>query len=137
MQKIVISDTNILIDLLDIGLADKYSPFPWNVQASDMVLHRLQNKQRESLMACIASHRLTLHKMEDEELLTVVRKKNNHKQGTSISLADWSAWHYAHEGHHPLLTDDRILRQLAEKDGIEVLGKKEIEARIKIWKTQL
>lgn len=37
MEIIVVSDTNIFIDLIEVGLLDKFFSLPWEIHTTDMI----------------------------------------------------------------------------------------------------
>lgn len=41
MEKIVVSDTNIFIDLISVNLLDGFFSLPWEVHTTDMIMKEL------------------------------------------------------------------------------------------------
>ena len=42
MEIIAVSDTNIFIDLIEIGLLDEFFALPWETHTTDMIIHELK-----------------------------------------------------------------------------------------------
>lgn len=41
MEKIVVSDTNIFIDLISVDLLTDFFKLPWEIHTTDMIIHEL------------------------------------------------------------------------------------------------
>jgi hypothetical protein len=86
---IVVSDTNIFIDLLSVDLIEDFFRLPLNIHTVDYVLHELKEEQRTVLLKC----NLTVKgysDMEHEEIFDF-----HSRCGGNVSFTDCSVWFYA------------------------------------------
>lgn len=44
MKKIVVNDTNVFIDLLDIGLLNEFFCLDWEIHTTDFVMYELRKE---------------------------------------------------------------------------------------------
>ena len=90
MQAIVVNDTNIFIDLLDIGLLDYFFQLPWEVHTTDFVMFELScNSQRDA----VEIHQLTKHlhvASFDMNELSEIRNLQKVNNKTNASLTNSS-----------------------------------------------
>ena len=120
MKKVVVvNDTNVFIDLLDIGLLEEFFSLPWEIHTTDFVMLELL---REGQQALVSSYRdkgkLYVPVFEGEEMLEIARMYQNN----NISFTDYTVWYYAKKNKYILLTGDRKLRTASLKGGVEVHG---------------
>ena len=47
MEKFVVSDTNIFIDLMNIGVLDMFFQLPWEIHTTDMVISEFKNEEQK------------------------------------------------------------------------------------------
>ncbi len=52
MEKIVVSDTNIFIDLISVNLLDGFFSLPWEIHTTDMIMEGAKRLQSESSGRC-------------------------------------------------------------------------------------
>ena len=45
MEKIVVSDTNIFIDLISVNLLDGFFSLPWEIHTTDMIMKELKDSK--------------------------------------------------------------------------------------------
>ena len=121
MENIVVSDTNIFIDLVKLDLLGDFFSLPWDIHTTDFVINELTDtEQNAAITAFIKRKRLTVGKLNVEEIGEVVDKSN--ETGGRISITDFSVCHYAKKHKYALLTGDKNLRKVAISEGISVHG---------------
>jgi predicted nucleic acid-binding protein len=118
-MQIVVSDANIWIDLLEVGLADLFFCLPFEFHTSELVLGELNYLQRDLLDSYLSKGRLQI-KPTDYDFIFACQAIRNTKQG--LSLADASVYLYALELAGMVLTGDMVLRKYAQSQGIETHG---------------
>lgn len=122
MEKIVVSDTNIFIDLISVNLLDSFFSLPWEIHTTDMVIHELANP--EQYKAITAFHKkgcLIVKILEDKELAQIFCMKLE-RSSSNASIVDCSVWKLAKDLECALLTGDNKLRKVVQNDNIEVHG---------------
>lgn len=123
MKTIVVNDTNIFIDLFNVGLLDEFFSLPWEVHTTDLVMLELL---REGQQATVSKYKDTgqLHipTLEPMEVVKIASMYQQLRNRTNLSLTDCSVWYYAKKNHYVLLTGDRKLRKVAMSDDVEVHG---------------
>lgn len=123
MKKIVVNDTNVFIDLLEVGLLDKFFCLPWEIHTTDLVmLELLREGQKETVEVYEKDGNLIVAKFEFDELLKINNLYKKYNSKTNVSLTDCSVWYYAKQNSYTLLTGDRKLRNSAINEGVEVRG---------------
>ena len=123
MKKIVVNDTNVFIDLYEVGLLEEFFSLPWEVHTTDFVMLELQREgQHETVAKYKANKRLVVPVLEAKAMseIGVLYQQNMNK--TNLSLTDCSVWYYAKVNNYILLTGDRKLRTTSILDGVEVHG---------------
>ncbi len=121
MEIIVVSDTNIFIDLVKLNLLGDFFLLPWDIHTTDFVINELTDPdQNAAVTAFIKRKRLTVGKLSVEGVGEVVDKSK--ETGGRISITDFSVCHYAKKNGYTLLTGDRNLRKVATAEGISVHG---------------
>ena len=79
MEKIVVNDTNVFIDLLDVGLLDKFFLLPWEIHTTDFVmLELLREGQKEAVEAYKVAYDLYKEEINGITLVQIGRKPNTH-----------------------------------------------------------
>lgn len=123
MKKIVVNDTNVFIDLYDVGLLEEFFSLPWEVHTTDFVMLELQREgQNETVAKYKADKRLVVPILEAKEMLEIGNMYQQLVNRTNLSLTDCSVWYYAKVNNYILLTGDRKLRTASTYDGVEVHG---------------
>ena len=121
MEIVVVSDTNIFIDLYNVDLLDEFFSLDIEIHTTDFVMNELiVEKQKKKIMEY--HDRLFLKKFNAKELLELISFQHNLEKDTNVSVQDCSVWKYAQENDYMLLTGDRKLRGLAIKEGTNVCG---------------
>lgn len=122
---ILVSDTNIFIDLWNCGLIHKLFELPYEIHTVDFVLNELTDlDQRRGMMHYSESGRLVVKSLVDgDELGNVLIYKSEKAAGTNLSIADCAILCYTKElNEAKLLTGDKRLRSQAKKEGLDVSG---------------
>lgn len=123
MKKIVVNDTNVFIDLYEVGLLDEFFSLPWEVHTTDFVmLELLREGQHDTVARHKADKRLIVTVFQSEEMLEIGNLYQQTLNKTNLSLTDCSVWYYAKVNNYILLTGDRKLRTTSAYDGVEVHG---------------
>ena len=123
MDIIVVSDTNILIDLIDTGLLDYTLQLPIEVHTTDMVIAEITVEEQKTIIASIVDEsRIKVKNFTPEEMLKLYGFINRMRQKHNLHPADFSVWQYATDNNYALFTGDGNLRKAALADGIEVHG---------------
>ena len=121
MEKIVVSDTNIFIDLVKLNLLEAFFSLPWDIHTTDFVISELEiPEQKAAVTAFIRRKKLTVGKMDAEEVGLIIERCNETRG--KISITDFSVCHYAQKNSCTLLTGDMNLRKVAVKENISVHG---------------
>lgn len=121
MEKIVVSDTNIFIDLVKLDLLEAFFSLPWDIHTTDLVISELEiPEQKDAVTAFIMSRKLTVGKLDAEEVGLIIERSNETRG--KISITDFSVCHYAQKNNYALLTGDMNLRKVAVKENISVHG---------------
>ena len=123
MKKIVVNDTNVFIDLYEVGLLELFFSLPWDVHTTDFVMLELQKEgQHETVARYKTDKRLVVPVFEAKEMLEIGNLFQQNMNRTNVSLTDCSVWYYAKVNNYILLTGDRKLRTTSILDGVEVHG---------------
>ena len=123
MKKIVVNDTNVFIDLYEVGLLEEFFSLPWEVHTTDFVMLELQREgQHETVAKYKADKRLVVPVFEAKEMSEIGSLYQQYVNRTNLSLTDCSVWYYAKVNNYILLTGDRKLRTVSAYDGVEVHG---------------
>ena len=123
MKKIVVNDTNVFIDMYEVGLLEEFFSLPWEVHTTDFVMLELQREgQHETVARYKADKRLIVPVFQSKEMLEIGNLFQQSMNKTNLSLTDCSVWYYAKENNYILLTGDRKLRTTSAYDGVEVHG---------------
>ena len=117
-MKIIVNDTNILIDLISIDLFDDFLKLNFEFHTNDLIINEITElHQKEIINDAIAKNNLfvTETKAEDYPGIIALMTKN-------LSFEDCSIWHYTKKVKGVLLTGDAKLRKSVENDNIEARG---------------
>lgn len=120
-EKIVISDTNILFDLMSVGLLDILFELPCEILTSDFVIDEIkQPEQRKLINGYVDSAKLRVRQFDFDEILLL--NSMSEQSGSNVSMADCSVWYCAKIYNGRLLTGDAKLKRVASKDNVHVSG---------------
>ena len=122
MEKIVVSDTNIFIDLISVDLLYGFFSLPWEIHTTDMVIDELiRSEQHEAIEQFRQKGKLNIKSFDGEELLQIVKMKTE-RQTSNASIQNCSVWKLAKDLECALLTGDNKLRKVVQNDNVEVHG---------------
>lgn len=123
MKKIVVNDTNVFIDLHEVGLLDKFFLLPWEIHTTDFVMYELLREgQKDAVSRFEQDGLLHIATFDIKEIQAINKLFKQFDARTNVSITDCSVWYYARENNFTLLTGDRKLRKSAVGDGVEVRG---------------
>ena len=123
MEKIVVNDTNVFIDLHDVGLLEQFFLLPWEVHTTDFVMLELVKEgQKDTVAAYESNGCLHIATFECQEVVKINKLHKAIINKSNLSLTDCSVWYYAKQNNYTLLTGDRKLRNSALNEGVEVRG---------------
>lgn len=117
-MEIVVSDTNIFIDLWNIGLLERFCELPVSIHTTDFIIGELKTQGVKETVA----------KLQQEGKITAKTFRSNEYseimslQDKNLSFQDCTVLYYALGGGYKLLTGDRNLRKVAEQHGLQVSG---------------
>ena len=118
MDKVVVSDTNIFIDLIDIGLIKAFFDCGLEIHTTAMVIDEVKtDRQREVLLSFPG---LVVRKYKEADYNVVYEYYIEAHRNSNLSVTDCSVLLYAKELGCALLTNDGKLRTIAKKEGLEV-----------------
>lgn len=120
MEIIVVSDTNIFIDLYMVGLLDEFFSLTIHIHTTDFIIHELKVKEQKDKI--LGYDKLFIKKFNMQELLQLVNFQQKMQDMTNVSIQDCSVWMYAQNNNYILLTGDGKLRKIAIKEGTSVHG---------------
>jgi predicted nucleic acid-binding protein len=120
-ERIVISDTNIILDLLFLNMLDDFFSLPCDICTTDLVIDEIVHPAQQKIIdSFVKSRKLEVVQFSPSEFSNItnlfVMNPNN------ASLTDCSVWYYAKQTNGRLLTGDGKLRKAAENDNVKVSG---------------
>ena len=120
-ESLVISDTNILLDLISINLLKEFFSLPCSFSTTDFVLNEIiQPHQKKVIEKFVNAKNLEVVTFDFSELTQISSMSASSKNNTSFT--DCSVWYYAKQTGGRLLTGDNKLRKSAEADNVKVSG---------------
>ncbi|MCR5766392.1 MAG: hypothetical protein K6G09_10520 [Treponema sp.] len=120
-EKLVISDTNILLDLISVDLLEAFFSLPCDFSTTDFVISEIiQPQQIKALDRFTKTGQFEVASFDFEELMNINEVFENNDN--NASLTDCSVWYYAKKTGGRLLTGDGKLRKSAEADNVKVSG---------------
>ena len=121
-MEIVINDTNIFLDLYDIGLLDTFFRLPIRVHTVDFVVNEITRpNQAQAIQQLINKGLLVVKDYPATDITNLYQF--NVECGGNLTLTDSTVIYYAKSLKDcRILTGDRQLRNRAEQGGIKVSG---------------
>ncbi len=116
---IVLTDANILIDLIKLDLLQYFFRLPFEFVTTELVLDELYDEQRQSCQAHIQSNRFRILEIEVSQSIEIAQLS---AQQRSLSIQDCSAYYFAEKIAAILLTSDNQLRRFARRGEVDVHG---------------
>ncbi len=121
MKTIVVSDTNIFIDLVKLDLLGDFFALPWDIHTTDFVISELTDPaQKAAVTSFIKRNKLTIGKLSAEDVGEISQRSR--ETGGKISITDFSVCLYSKKNGYALLTGDKNLRKIAISENIPVHG---------------
>lgn len=120
-EKLVISDTNILLDLISVDMLEDFFSLPCDFPTTDFVISEIiQPAQIKAIEKYTKLKKLDIVSFSFEEIIEItdIHSKNTN----NASITDCSVWYYAKKTGGRLLTGDGKLRKSAEGDNVKVSG---------------
>lgn len=120
-MEIVVYDTNIIIDLFDMGILPVLEKSGWQIHTTSIVLSELHRPERTNVLTLLPSlHVHEYNSFEQYDLLQTFLL--GIEQRGNLSMADASVLLLAKDIHAMLCSNDRKLRQIAFREGLFVKG---------------
>ncbi len=122
-MEILISDTNILIDLCVTGLVEKCTQLDVGFRTVDFVINEITNPAQAAVVQRqIDNGHLTMLQFTQDETLELMNLYARYEYNTNLSLTDCAVMLCAKRGNYRLLTGDKNLRIKATNEGVMVSG---------------
>jgi predicted nucleic acid-binding protein len=119
-MKIIITDTNVFIDLIKSGALDFFFQCPFEVCTTDLVLEEIKpQEQRAHLEKHVATNRLRVLQLSTEDILAAIQLPT---QSNLKRITDKSVLLKAIQMQACLLSGDGDLRKEGQRAGLEVRG---------------
>lgn len=120
-EKLVISDTNIFLDLISVNMLEAFFSLPCAFSTTDFVMNEIiKTEQRKAIGKYVDTTKLQVVSFDAEDLLKIAEI---HSQNTNnASFTDCSVWYHAKKTGGRLLTGDSKLRKVAENNDLKVSG---------------
>ncbi|MBQ9172410.1 MAG: hypothetical protein IJ161_01610 [Bacteroidales bacterium] len=121
VKTIVVSDTNIFIDLVRLNILDSFFALPFEVHTTNFVINELTVPEQKTVVAdFIKQNKLIIGTLSSEEVGKIALLSIN--TGGKISITDFSVCLYSKKNGYTLLTGDKKLRKVALDESITVRG---------------
>ena len=119
-MKLIITDTNVLFDIIKIGALPEFFSLDFDICTTVFVIEEIKpSPQKELVETFIRAKRLTVFEFTGEEIEDVV----NFDTGRKLKrFTDKSIIWKSIQLNCPMLTGDSRMREVAENMGIEVHG---------------
>lgn len=121
-MNIVINDTNIFLDLFEVGLLDAFFSLPYQFHTVDFVIAEVTRAdEQKAIRKFIENGKLFVKEYNARQFRSLFQFKNT--CGGNLTLTDSTVIFYAQSIKRcRLLTGDRQLRKKAEERGLLVSG---------------
>lgn len=118
--RLVITDANILIDLIQLDLAlILLKSELFDFMTTDFIFDELFDEQKNILSGLIENNHFTVIESEESDIIEIFQLKQT---TNALSFEDCSVWYFAAKLEGILLTGDRQLRNHSTRSGIQVHG---------------
>ena len=118
-MRVVVSDANVLIDLIELGLTSSFFALEFKFLTSSLVYEELINGQAELLRPYVEKRILELESFSAYQMLEILEIRDSKP---ALSLQDSSAIFLAENEGATLLSSDKVLRKYANRRKVEVHG---------------
>jgi predicted nucleic acid-binding protein len=117
-MKIIVNDTSILIDLMNISLLDVFLELDFEFHTNDLIINEITDIEQKAIInKVISENKLIVNETKAEDYPRIISLLIN-----NLSIEDCSIWYYAQQIEGVLLTGDARLRKEVEKTNVEVRG---------------
>lgn len=117
-MKIIVNDTNILLDLADIDLLNELTQLGFELHTNDFIIAEVKNpNQITKINELVNTGKLFVATTDSSEYAEIMAF-----QSKNLSFVDCSIWYYSKKINGTLLTGDGSLRKAAKASGTEVKG---------------
>lgn len=115
---IVITDANILIDLIKLGLSSVlFESELFEFKTTDFVFEELYEEQKETLGSKIEADHFKILESDERDIVKIFEIK---QEANALSIEDCSVWYFAGKLEGMVLTGDAQLRKHSGRSGLEV-----------------
>ncbi|MCJ7555026.1 MAG: hypothetical protein MUO34_14230 [Ignavibacteriaceae bacterium] len=118
-MKLLISDTNIFIDLINIDLLDTFLKLEYEFHTTDFVINELSDEQNKILAEKINKNKIIIDKADENDLSEIIELQSEKR---SLSIIDFSVFYFAKKQNAMILTGDKSFRNYATEQKFEVKG---------------
>ncbi len=119
-MKIIVSDANILIDLIRLELIDVFFQLEnLTLKTTDFVFEELFEEQKLMISTFISNGKFEILESFEDDLLQMM---DIQARTSGLSFEDCSVWYFAKKMDGILLTGDGKLRRQSSSNGVEVKG---------------
>ena len=120
-EKLVVSDSNIFFDLIEVNLLDAFFRLPCKIVTTDFVINEIVHPRQKAIIdGFVRLERLQVVSFDAGEFSEVMNLFSKSRNNTSIT--DCTVWYHARRTGGRLLTGDAKLRKSAEFDRVKVSG---------------
>lgn len=120
MKDLIITDTNVFIDLIKADALEYFMQLNYRILTTGFVVNEINHpEQKATLERCLTPERVEIIEFSGEEMLSILRfrTRRNLKR-----LTDKSVLFLAIQRQCPLLSGDGDLRKEAQDNGLTVFG---------------
>ena len=121
MEIVVVSDTNIFIDLVKLGILSELFSLPWEIHTTDFVMDELVDTEQYSAVSSFKDRGCLIVGTHSAEEVQAIFNESS-LPGCHLSSTDISVALYAQTHNYGILTGDKRLKEYVQKEGIEVHG---------------
>jgi len=120
-MNILISDTNIIIDLIELEMFDAFLELPLDIKTTDFVVNiELDEYKQLKILENALANKIEILEADSEQLIEILKIYQNTK---GLSLTDCEVYYFSKELEDTvLLSGDKRLRNFAKKNGLDVKG---------------
>lgn len=121
MEKVVVSDTNIFIDLCKLGILGDFFALPLDIHTTDLIISELTiPEQKQAVLNFQKREKLHVASLDASQISEVAEMSAD--TNGKLSIYDCSVWLYARTGGYSIISGDDLLKRKATEDGLEVHG---------------
>lgn len=116
--RLIITDTNIFIDLHDIDLLNEFFQLDVEIHTTSTVIHELFPEQQKVLNTYGNTGKLQIHIISGPEVIEI----QSYPYPKSLSFIDKSVIYVGEKINAYILTGDKSMRNYAKKENLECHG---------------